>query len=109
MKNSRLRKYLEQKAGKKSGNISADNEKNPEKHTNQDFRGYPDAPAQEEMINPKTDQQKKVAALDSKDGEKIIDPQSNKKAGPPATKPGEERSDGSANAFDATERVQEDE
>lgn len=109
MKNSRLRKYLEQKAERKSGNITADNKKNPEKHTNQDFRGHPGAPATEEVINPKTEQEKKVAALDSKDGEKIINPQEKKKNKRPSTQPGEESSDGSANAFDATERVQDDE
>jgi hypothetical protein len=109
MKNRRLRNYLQQKAGIKANLKTADSQSNPAKHTNQDFNGYPDAPAKEEIINPKTKQEKKVAAVDSKDGEKIINPQEKKKTKQPAGKADEGESDGSANAFDATERVQEDE
>ena len=71
-------------------------EKNPDKHIDQDFSGYPHAPASKELINPKTKQEKKSAALGIKDGEKI-----NKKE--------ELDSNGSANAFDATESVRDDE
>ena len=109
MKNRRLRNYLQQKAERKADTRAGDTQKNPEKHTNQDFRGYPHAPAKEELINPKTNQEKKVAALDTKDGEKIINPQEKKKRKLPDAEAGEERSDGSANAFDATEKVQDDE
>ncbi|HKO81842.1 MAG TPA: hypothetical protein VJU78_15660 [Chitinophagaceae bacterium] len=108
MKNKRLRSYLQQKAERKASLKTVDTQANPEKHTNQDFRGYPHAPAKEEIINPKTRQEKKIAAVDTKDGEKIIKPQAknkNKSAG----KIDEGESDGSANAFDATERVQDDE
>jgi hypothetical protein len=72
-----------------------DVEQTPDQHIDQDFNGYPHSPAAKELINPKTKQDKKSAALDIKDGEKI-----NKH---------EEDSDGSANAFDATETVDDDE
>lgn len=72
-----------------------DVEQTPDQHIDQDFTGYPHAPASKELINPKTKQDKKSAAVDIKDGEKI-----NKH---------EEDSDGSANAFDGTEAVRDDE
>jgi hypothetical protein len=110
MKNKRLHKYLQQKSEKKNELIKKENIQNhPDKHIDQDFSGYPQAPAKEEVINPKTKLEKKVAAVDSKDGEKIINPQSKKKKEPSATGTGEEGSDGSVNAFEATERVQDDE
>ena len=46
--------------------------KNPDKKIDQDFKGYPDGPAKNETIHPKTSQQKKVADMDNKDGEKRI-------------------------------------
>ena len=108
MKNKRLRNYLRQKAERKASLKTVDTQNNPDKHTNQDFSGYPDAPGKEEIINPKTKLEKKVAAVDTKDGEKIINPQAKKKNKPSATEINEEGSDGSANAFEATERVQDD-
>ena len=107
MKNARLQKYLLQK--KKRKTELADKETvqaNPDKHIDQDFSGYPHAPAKEELINPKTKQQKKLAALDTKDGEKVLNPPAKKKS---SSQRGEEDSDGSANAFEGTEKVQEDE
>src|SRR5262245_44314997 len=71
-------------------------EKNPDNHIDQDFSGYPHAPASKELINPKTKEEKKSAAVNIKDGEKL-----NRKE--------ELDSDGSANAFDATETVSDDE
>lgn len=109
MKNKRLRKYLQQKADRKAGLKIGGTNNNPDKHTNQDFIGYPHAPAKEEIINPKTKLKKKVAAVETKDGEKIINPPAKKKTKPSATETGEEESDGSANAFEATERVQDNE
>lgn len=44
----------------------------PDKRINQDFEGYPHGPAKDETIKPKTKQEKKTAALNVKDGEKII-------------------------------------
>lgn len=109
MKNKRLRNYLQQRAERKASLKTVDTPDNTDKHTNQDFSGYPHSPGKEEIINPKTRLEKKVAAVDSKDGEKIINPQAKKKNKPSATETGEGASDGSANAFDATERVQDDE
>ena len=110
MKNKRLRNYLQQKAGRKRDLIQKEDiQDNPDKHIDQDFSGYPHAPAKEEIIKPKTKLEKKVAAIDSKDGEKIINPQAKKKNKSSATATGEGASDGSANAFEATERVQDDE
>ena len=52
---------------------------------------------------------KKVGAVETKDGEKIINPPAKKKTKPSAIETEEEGSDGSANAFEATERAQDDE
>ncbi|WP_276501576.1 hypothetical protein [Terrimonas pollutisoli] len=103
MKNKRLRNYLQQKATMKANSpIKADAIQNlPDKRIDQDFVGYPHAPAKEELINPKTKEQKKTAAVNVKDGEKMD--QKNKKK-----QPGEERSDGSSNAFRGTEEVKND-
>lgn len=73
-----------------------DVEENPDKHIDQDFSGYPHAPASAELINPKTKDEKKSAAINTKDGEKV-----NKKD--------EQDSEGSANAFESTETVSDDE
>ena len=73
-----------------------DIEKNPDKHIDQDFSGYPHAPASQELINPKTKEEKKSAAINIKDGEKI-----NKKD--------EVDSESSANASEGTETVSDDE
>jgi hypothetical protein len=73
-----------------------DVEKNPDKHIDQDFSGYPHAPASEELINPKTKDEKKSAQVNIKDGEKI-------------NKHDQQDSDGSANAFEGTETVSDDE
>ena len=108
MKNRRLRKYLEQKAARKQETLrQEDRKKNPAKHTNQDFTGYPHAPAKEEIINPKTKEEKKTAAVTIKDGEKIIDPTEKKKTKPTGKEIDEGDSDGSGGAFDATEQVRE--
>ncbi|HKZ67102.1 MAG TPA: hypothetical protein VJ111_12125 [Chitinophagaceae bacterium] len=110
MKNKRLGKYLQQKAARKNDTIHKKNiQQHPDKRIDQDFPGYPHAPAKEEIINPQTEQEKKVAAIDSRDGEKQINPSSKKKTRSSATETEEERSDGSANAFEATERVNDDE
>ncbi len=107
MKNRRLRNYLQQKAARKSELTQPEDRKtNPAKHANQDFTGYPHAPAKKEIIQPETPEQKKTAALNVKDGEKILDPKEKKKS-KPSNKINEEESDGSADAFDATEQVRD--
>jgi len=109
MKNKRLQRYLEQKAAKKNTPITEkqDIQNTTDQRIDQDFPGYPHAPSKEELIKPTTKEQKKTASLNVKDGEKII-PAPNKKKGS-ATKKGEEEADGSANAFEGTERLQDDE
>jgi len=109
MKNKRLQKYLVQKAAKKNTPITEkqDIQNTADKRIDQDYPGYPHGSSKEELINPTTKEQKKTASLNVKDGEKII-PAPNKKKGS-ATKKGEEESDGSAKAFERTERIQDDE
>ncbi len=72
MKSKRLHKYLQQKAAAKNQPITDKQaiQESPDKHIDQDFEGYPHGSAKEEMINPKTKQEKKVAAFNIKDGEK---------------------------------------
>jgi len=65
---------------------------NPDNKIDQDFNGYPTGPASDEVINPKTSPQKKVADINNKDGEKRNN--RNRKT------IDEQESDGSANAFE---------
>jgi len=43
---------------------------NPDNKIDEDFNGYPHGPAKDETIKPKTENEKKVADLNNKDGEK---------------------------------------
>jgi hypothetical protein len=61
----------------------------PDNKIDQDFKGYPHGPAKDETINPKTKNEKKIADIDNKDGEKRFNEETD-----------EQDSDGSANAFD---------
>lgn len=108
MKSRRLHKYLQQKSAAKNNPIinKQDIQNSSDKHIDQDFTGFPHAPAKEELINPQTKEQKKTASLNKKDGEKIVDPANKKKE--LAKKP-EVESDGSANAFEETEALTDDE
>lgn len=63
----------------------------PDNKIDQDFNGYPSGPASDETVNPKTKEQKQVADLENKDGEKRIYKKN---------ETDEQDSDGSANAFD---------
>ena len=65
----------------------------------QDFKGFPDGQAKENLINPKSEEDKKTAALNIKDGEKV-----NKKQ----DEVDEEQSDGSGGAFEGTESMRDD-
>jgi hypothetical protein len=65
--------------------------RHPDNKIDQDFKGYPHGHAREEIIKPETEEEKKTADLDNKDGEK----RSYKK-----NETDEQDSDGSANAFD---------
>lgn len=107
MQNKRLREYLlRKKAIKEEQREKEKVQANPDRHIDQDFSGYPHAPSGEEVINPKTKEQKKVAALDTKDGEKVLDPKSREKGRKPSID--ELDSDGSAGAFEGTEKVSDD-
>ncbi|HET9745150.1 MAG TPA: hypothetical protein VFP97_05500 [Chitinophagaceae bacterium] len=64
---------------------------NPDNKIDQDFTGYPSGPAKDETINPKTKEQKKIADLENKDGEKRVYKKN---------EIDEQDSDGSANAFE---------
>jgi hypothetical protein len=65
--------------------------RHPDNKIDQDFKGYPHGNAKEEIIKPETDEEKKIADIDNKDGEK----RTYKK-----NETDEQDSDGSANAFD---------
>ena len=64
---------------------------NPDNKIDEDFKGYPHGTANDETINPKTSQQKDIAGIDNKDGEKRIYRKN---------EVDEQDSDGSANAFE---------
>jgi hypothetical protein len=108
MQNKRLRSYLAHKEAKKNERTNKESvQANPDKHIDQDFSGFPHSPSKEEIISPKTKEEKKIAAVDTKDGEKVIDPPAKKKA---LKKQDDEiNSDGSANAFEGTESFRDDE
>ena len=59
----------------------------------QDFKGFPHAPAKEEVINPKTKTEKATANVEKNTQNVSFD---------------ESSSDGSAGAFDATEKMDSD-
>ena len=59
----------------------------------QDFKGFPHAPAKEEVINPKTEKDKLTANVEKNTQQKKVE---------------ESLSDGSGSAFDATEKVADD-
>ena len=45
---------------------------NPDNKIDEDFKGYPHGNAKDEIIKPETDEEKKIAGLDNKDGEKRV-------------------------------------
>ncbi len=63
----------------------------PDPKIDQDFPGFPHGTARKELIRPVTGQQKKTAAVDVTDGEKMSDEEKEKI--------NEQQSDGSASAF----------
>jgi hypothetical protein len=89
-----------------------DVKKNPDKHIDQDFPGYPHSPSKEKQIKPQTeeqkleagsiDQQKKPYKSKSIHGSAV--PRKNSKG----NETDEQASDGSAGAFEGTETVSED-
>ena len=77
-----------------------DIQKSSDNKIDQDFSGFPHGTAKESIINPTTKQEKKIAAVDITDGEKV-----NKNAG----QKDEAASDGSGGAFEDTENMRDDE
>jgi hypothetical protein len=43
---------------------------NPDNKIDEDFKGYPHGHAKDEIIKPATEEEKKIADIDNKDGEK---------------------------------------
>lgn len=72
---------------------------NSDNKIDQDFKGFPHGNATEAIINPSTIEEKKVAAVNITDGEKI-----NKKT----DEKDEQQSDASGGAFGATENMHDD-
>ena len=70
MKKKRARQYLQQKRKTTNPLKKEDIQRNPDNHIDQDYPGFPHAPAKEEVIHPKTKTEKKTAAVHHKDGEK---------------------------------------
>ena len=70
MKNKRAQRYLQKKREKTNPLKKEDIQPNPDNRIDQDFSGFPHAPAKEEIIHPKTETEKKTAAVQQKDGEK---------------------------------------
>ena len=103
MKKARFRNYLDKQATGKNDPIKkgADVKESNDEHIAQDFEGFPGGHAKEEVINPKSAKEKKTAATGVKDGEKKL------KAKAAQENVGEEDSEGSGGAFDATEEVKE--
>jgi len=75
-----------------------------DKKTDQDFPGFPNGQSSPEMINPATDTEKKVAATDIKDGDKMTREQK-EAAQSKVAETNEALSDGSGGAFGATEEI----
>lgn len=69
--------------------------KHPDNKIDQDFPNYPHHPSKDEVIKPETEDEKEIADLDNKDGEKREYRNREEKD--------ESKSDGSANAFERTE------
>jgi len=87
--------------------------KNPDKHIDQDFPGYPDAPSRETMIKPVTEKDKTNARLKEKDKKpykaESVQGEGVQQKSIPADEVDEQSSDGSAGAFEGTEKVEDDE
>ncbi len=73
MKSGRSSKYFQSRKEKTNPMTSAaDVQSSNDNKIDQDMRGYGAEHAKEEVVNPKTATQKKTAAVDTKDGEKVI-------------------------------------
>lgn len=81
-------------------------QKSNDANINQDFPGYPNLPAKEEIINPENKKDKTDAGLELDDTNQNTE--NNTYGAKKKTGTDEILSDGSAGAFDGTENVKED-
>jgi hypothetical protein len=72
--------------------------KSNDKKIDEDYPGYPHSPSQHKIINPSTREEKIIANVNAKDGQ-----------GKNRYETDESKSDGSANAFERTEQITDDE
>jgi hypothetical protein len=87
--------------------------KNPDKHIDQDFPGYPHSPSKEKTIKPQNNEQQAEADM-LKEEKKPYTSKSIHGSGVPQKKNKgdeieEQNSDGSASAFEGTEELRDDE
>ena len=101
MKTKRFQEYLEHKRQTRAIGQKEAVAKHSDKKTDEDFKGYPHGQAKEKLIKPETRTEKKTAAVDVKDGEKMND------TGGRSKQTDEQDSDGSGGAFGGTEDVKE--
>lgn len=99
MKTKRFQEYLQHKKAGKAIRQKEEVSGHSDEKIDQDFSGYPHGHAKEKIIKPRTKTEKKTAALNVKDGEKMNN------TGGRAKQRDEQDSDGSGGAFNATENV----
>jgi hypothetical protein len=101
MKTKRFQEYLDYKRQNKGINQKEGVAKHSDNKIDEDFKGYPHGQAKEKLIKPETGTEKKTAAVDVKDGEKMNNTRGRSK------QKDEQDSDGSGGAFAGTEDVKE--
>lgn len=87
--------------------------KNPDKHIDQDFPGYPHSPSKEKTINPQNKEQETEANINENNKKPYRSESIHGSAVPRKKNKGEtteeQESDGSASAFEGTEELRDDE
>ncbi len=103
MKSKRFRNYVASRS-KTTAMNKADVSHSNDAKTDEDHPGFPGGQSSPQMINPKTAEEKKLAAVDIKDGDKMT-PEENANAQAKVAETNEALSDGSGGAFEATEEI----
>ncbi|MES2773626.1 MAG: hypothetical protein V4722_05555 [Bacteroidota bacterium] len=103
MKSKRFRNYVANRTSTKAMNKD-DVRVSKDAKTDEDHPGFPNGQSSPQMINPKTAEEKKVAAVDTKDGDKMTS-EENANAQAKVAETNESLSDGSGGAFEATEEI----
>ena len=102
MNTKRFQQYLERRKLNRPILQESQVKKSADHKIDDDFPGYPHGQSKKEIIQPRTRTERKVAAVDVKDGEKQF------KSRPAKRKETDEQeSDGSAGAFGGSEQVRE--